>query len=588
MTRETRNTQSTGSGATSPDAKRTMGPFELGDKLGVGGMGIVYRATYPKNGQILAVKVLTPEMSADQGVIRRFTREMEILKKLRHENIVRYFGGGKSGGQQFYAMELMTGGSMEDILRKKKQLPWEQVVDYGIQIARALEHAHNAGIVHRDLKPANLFIDHEGKLKLGDFGIARDTQRTALTAAGKTVGTYAYMAPEQISGKPPVSRKTDLYALGCVMFEMLTGDTPFDAANPAEMLFKHLEEDPPDVRSKVIDCPVWLEAVVLKLLEKDPEERYYDALATQVALDEVKEKVAQQTSIAKQAAAGGASAVTVKDDGSELRTALGGKKKKKKKKRQEHFYENMWFLLGCLAVLIGGVTWSLWPAGEEQLFAEATEMMASYDPDSSSDSIRKKLDEINEKFPAGPHTQQIQEWTDRIDMDLARRRIEANERRNQEPKSEAERIYRDARRYENFGDRITAVEKYNGLITLFSKNEEERPVVMLAREKVGELQQQASTMSDRIKTVNDVLQRADDAYQRGNNFQARELWGSVVSLYANNQELAPQVQYARDRMDHKDVERAPYEPADSKSPKNEPTGVNEQGDDAPAAETPEP
>src|SRR5690606_32719010 len=144
--------------------------------------------------------------------------EMQILKKLQHPHIVKYYGGSTSGVTKYYAMELVKGGSLEQLLKKRGPIDWELAVEYAIQIAKALEHAHAHGVVHRDLKPANLLITKSG-LKLTDFGIARDTQSTALSAAGKTLGTMAYMAPEQISGKYPVGAKTDLYALVCVIFE---------------------------------------------------------------------------------------------------------------------------------------------------------------------------------------------------------------------------------------------------------------------------------------------------------------------------------------------------------------------------------
>jgi eukaryotic-like serine/threonine-protein kinase len=163
----------------------------------------------------------------------------------------------------------------------KGRLSWEQTIDCARHICKGLEYAHTAGIIHRDLKPANLFLSRKGYLKIGDFGIARDTQATALTAAGSTVGTYAYMAPEQITGISPVTRKTDLYALGCVLYELLTGRTPFRAETMVEMLQQHLKSEPDRITTEAIDCPVWLESVVMKLLEKDPEKRYYDALAVQ-------------------------------------------------------------------------------------------------------------------------------------------------------------------------------------------------------------------------------------------------------------------------------------------------------------------
>jgi serine/threonine-protein kinase len=338
-------------------AKRRIGPCEIEDKLGVGGMGIVYLATFLKTGQKVALKVLAPQMSANDKALSRFEREMEILQKLRHKNIVRYYWGGTIKGQHLYAMEIMDGGSLEDWLKRKGRLSWEQTVDCARHICKGLEHAHNAGIVHRDLKPANLFLSKKGYLKLGDFGIARDNQATALTAAGSTVGTYAYMAPEQITGASAITRKTDLYALGCVMYELLTGRTPFQADTMVEMLQKHLKGEPERITLEAIECPVWLESVVMKLLEKDPEKRYYDALAVQQALDDVMEKVTRQQGVAKQTLEGAEQTAT--EASPDLKKALG--KKKKNKKNQGPFNQQVWILTLSLELLVGLVTWSLWP-----------------------------------------------------------------------------------------------------------------------------------------------------------------------------------------------------------------------------------
>lgn len=147
-------------------------------------MGIVYLATYVETGKQVAVKVLPPALSEDEKLLKRFEREILILKRLRHPNIVKYYGGGQpSGSTCWYAMEYIDGGSLHDILKKRKRLSWDQAIQVGRQLTAALEHAHNAGIIHRDLKPGNLFVTKKGRIKLGDFGIARDTEATALTAA---------------------------------------------------------------------------------------------------------------------------------------------------------------------------------------------------------------------------------------------------------------------------------------------------------------------------------------------------------------------------------------------------------------------
>ncbi|MCA9091657.1 MAG: serine/threonine protein kinase, partial [Planctomycetaceae bacterium] len=274
--------------------QRRLGPFLIFEEIGVGGMGVVYRARYEKNGTEVALKVLAPELVADPKIEKRFIRETDILKKLRHPNVVRLFGAGKSKTQRFYAMELVEGGTLDSILKRRGTLTWEETVAYSMQIAKALEHAHNAGIVHRDLKPGNLLVGDDGELKLSDFGIARDTQATALTQAGKTVGTMNYMAPEQISGAQPISLRTDLYALGCVMFQMLSGSPPFRSENQAELLFKHLDEMPPSIHDLNPDVPVPLGNLINDLLAKHPDDRPYDALAVQMLLGKVREQVAKE------------------------------------------------------------------------------------------------------------------------------------------------------------------------------------------------------------------------------------------------------------------------------------------------------
>jgi serine/threonine-protein kinase len=250
---------------------RWIWPFELLEQIGEGGMGVVYRARYVVNNRTVAVKILPSDVT-DKTALARFERETELLKDLRHPNIVRSFGGVCEDKCRFYAMELVEGGSLEDVLQRRGRLPWEQVVEYALQMCAALECSHRHGIIHRDVKPANFLIASNGQLKLSDFGLASVAAQRKITQPGKTAGTFLYMAPEQIKGAE-ITPRTDLYALGCVLFEMLTGKPPFAAETPAATLERHCRQPPPRVSEIALDCPVNLDRLVDRLLEKDPAKR---------------------------------------------------------------------------------------------------------------------------------------------------------------------------------------------------------------------------------------------------------------------------------------------------------------------------
>lgn len=523
---------------------RRLGPFEIGKQLGVGGMGVVYLATYRETGQKVALKVLSPALSADKKLIARFEREIEILERLEHPNIVRYFGSGRSGEQRYYAMEYMDGGSLDTILERRGKLSWEQTVRVGLQLCAALEHAHNNGIIHRDLKPGNLFITKKGKIRLGDFGIARDTDATAITAAGKTVGTYAYMAPEQIHGKHPIGPKTDIYAMGCLLYQFLTGETPFTGSNAAEMFMQHLNEEPESVRTQNLECPIWLDKVVLKMLEKEPEDRPFDALAVQALLEDVRTRVSEQTSMAQEAMTSGPiDTVVTEKDRAELKQAIR-KKKKKKRKRKGPFYESAWFLSVCLLALIATVTWAVWPPSEAELYDAIVERMK--DKNQWSDLQDDEIAQYVGRFPDGKHAADVAEFVDLIEMDRAERRAIARDRKGLKPRTEAEAGYIRGREFERFDDRISAVEQYEAVISLFGDRREDRPYVMLSRRRIRELE--AQPPQSRLDIVNEALRKAHDYDLQGRPLDAQKVWKSIIRLYSGNRELERQVDYARARL----------------------------------------
>jgi len=525
---------------------RRVGPFQLEEKLGVGGMGVVYKATYLKTGQKVALKMLAPDLTADPKVAKRFEREMDILQKLKHPNIIRYYGGSTTGNQRWYAMELIAGGSMDRIIKEKGKIGWEDVIDYGIQIAMALEHSHAAGIIHRDLKPANLLLASNNTIKLTDFGIARDTDATALTQAGKTVGTMAYMAPEQITGKQPVSRKTDLYSLGCVLFEMLTGKTPFEAPTQPEVMFKHLEAEPPSVRELAWQTPVWLEELIEELLEKDPNERPFDALAVQVKLQEVKKKVNDKKTVVGETK-GAAAGVTMQGDAV---VTKAHSKKKKKKKVITPVYERAWFLGLVFLVVVGGASaWYLLKRykPEDQRFAEVQQAVQSGEIEDllNAESL---IERMKADFPEGKNKDVVQRMLDDISAIRAERNLNFRLNTGKDPETEGERLWVNAKQFEKAGDRIIALEKYRAMEKLLSKDASERPFRSLARRQAEKIEAEIGGKGDRTAFINQWLVDADAAFRKGNRAEAQKIWKSVYDLYGSMPEFQAQVKQADDRL----------------------------------------
>ena len=255
--------------------------YELGVCLGQGSVGEIFSATEKSSEKQVAIKILMLAVSQDTIIRSRFEREIVILERLRHRNIVEVYGGGITGGRVFYAMEYVDAGSVKELLVKYGKLPWDEVASIARQVCSALQYAHNHGIVHRDLKPANLFLMRDGSVKLGDFGIARDMRASDLTQQGLTVGTHAYMSPEQINADSQIDGKADLYSLGCVLFELLVGHPPFQAANFAQLFEQQLRKPAPRVKSFVPEVPQAMDDIIDQLLAKAPEDRPFNARAVQ-------------------------------------------------------------------------------------------------------------------------------------------------------------------------------------------------------------------------------------------------------------------------------------------------------------------
>ncbi len=264
-----------------------IGDFVIQSELGSGSAGTAYSATHPEDGRLVAIKVLSPEMSADESMQRRFVREMSVMSKLQHPNVVQYITGGLHDDRFYYVMEHVDSSTLKEILSTRVALSWREAAECASQICEALQCAHDRDVIHRDLKPGNLFLSSDGLIKLGDFGLARDLGGERLTVEGLTVGTVRYMPPEQIAGEADLTGATDLYALGCLLYEMVTGQVPYNGSTTFEILDQHISAAPPDARAVAPNCPAELAALIQQLLSKKPEDRPSDANAVKSRLDAI-------------------------------------------------------------------------------------------------------------------------------------------------------------------------------------------------------------------------------------------------------------------------------------------------------------
>src|SRR5256884_5308444 len=244
-------------------------------KLGSGGMADVYLAEDQELGRPVALKLLDERHASDEQFVERFRREAQSAAGLNHPSIVSIFDRGYAEGTYYIAMEFLDGRTLKELLVKNGPTPVPIAIDYARQILSALAFAHHNGIVHRDIKPYNIVVGGDGRLKVTDFGIAR-SGTSQMTEVGSIVGTAQYLSPEQARGAP-VDPRSDLYSLGVVIYEMLTGKVPFTGDTPVEIAMKHLSQVPKPPSEWREEVPHDLDAVVMRALAKDPEQRYGSA-----------------------------------------------------------------------------------------------------------------------------------------------------------------------------------------------------------------------------------------------------------------------------------------------------------------------
>jgi beta-lactam-binding protein with PASTA domain/predicted Ser/Thr protein kinase len=278
------------------------GRYRVLRKLGSGGMADVFLAEDEELGRRIAIKILNERHASDEQFVERFRREAKNAAGLSHPNIVQIYDRGEAEGTYYIAMEYLEGSTLKEMAAHREPLPVGEAIGYARQILGALRFAHRKGIVHRDIKPHNALIDDDGRVKVTDFGIARAGAASQMTEAGSIIGTAQYLSPEQARGGV-IDHRSDLYSVGVVLYELLTGAVPFTGDTPVEIAMKHLSQVPEPPSAKRPDLPRSLDQVVLRALAKDPEERYGSAEEMDAELGRVAEGFPVTTETAEAATA---------------------------------------------------------------------------------------------------------------------------------------------------------------------------------------------------------------------------------------------------------------------------------------------
>ncbi len=525
-----------------------LGSFLIEAEIGAGAMGVVYRGVRDSGKtRVAAVKVIGVEQMAKGKAFERFVREAEILEQFRHPNIVRYLARGKSGKTFYYAMEFIAGRTLDGMIEETGPLPWEEVARIGIQICDALHYAHEHSVIHRDLKPSNLMMTKDGEVKLTDFGIAKDLDATALTATGRTMGTAAYMAPEQIRGTPEVSHKTDLYALGIVLYQMLTGELPFQGTSPVVLMHLHMNEPPPRASAKVQVIPVALDDLVLKLMGKSPTDRPWDAAAVALTLRELlaKQEAGKPIPMVWPEVGSPASNPTRSVEALKPKKKSGKKKKKKEPLERLRDLAPTVGLVAALLVVGAMIAYFVWPPSAAYLYAQAEPLMESPDREGWFNAQSMYLEPLDRRFPDHPYKAKTEEWHDKIALTSAERRAEILDKSAVPGVSKAtgqgEGLYAavspEAAAAIKRNDDLDAARRWRDMAASLEKDNTraDRGWLLLVRKKAEDID---AAIKERAARVAELLAKADEAAQKGLHDQALALRRDALDRFSKYTDTA--------------------------------------------------
>ena len=542
-----------------------VGPYLIERKLGSGGMGTVYYGRHAETGQEAAVKVLPASLAREEGFVARFQREVDALQKLSNPHVVELYDSGVDGETYYYAMEYVDGETLTSRLKREKRIPWRDVVEISIQICAALKSAHDAGVIHRDLKPSNLIITKDGFVKLADFGVAQVFAGQRLTMTGGIIGTAEYMSPEQAQGQR-ATKKSDLYALGAVMYVMLAGRPPFSGKTTLDVIQKQKYGQYDKPSRYVPEIPHWLEDIVCQLLEKEPDKRIPDAYVLSKRLQDVLTRVdlAEDELTLGDGTAYDRAADTLPAEYEGRPSASAGPGTLMRdlvraeidaahsKSRVSHWLENTWVLVGLLLLLVGGAGYWFFTSGldPEERFERGVALMQEDEGPAweraRDEYFRPLLDEDRERWEPKlePYLTQLRayEWK----QNFAGRRI--GRLRSRAPETEVDLFLQRAQRYREFGDLAQAEQTLRGLAAILEGDNARKDFYELTQQLIAELEESQAKIGGSGSLLEQSMQRAEQLAGDGRREDAQRIWKGIVELYGTDPAARDEVEQAQQNL----------------------------------------
>lgn len=452
-----------------------VGPFQIIDRLGTNRRHKVFHARQIEQNRDVALKFinLPPDVERSDA-LSRIQREAEILKKLQHPHLVKVFGAGIEGDQVFFAHELIHGESLTTKLSRCDKLAIDMAVDLAIQIADALGYLHEQDIVHAKLTPDKILICAAGNAHVNDVRLNRAKRRSWDSAHRRELDAAAYMAPEQFNDG--ATHKSDLYALGAILYEMVTGRIPLEPENMAGLYQQKVSQPPPPASSLVLDCPIWLDRLITTLLDPDPVRRPHSARAVYYALLEIRKIDKNKTAVVNQMTLG-FSPLTIGADKTEAKRLLG---QLDVIDDRPPIYQRTWFQAAGLALVVFAIAYFAWPPSNAQLFARGKVLLESNDAAAVSQA-REYFDRIVDRqwndrwtFDAGEMSQAARGKLLLLHAQAGKQSLEPNAN-----------LFIDAYQHEISGNTEEALHLYQRLLRNLERDENYRHIALESQKRIA-------------------------------------------------------------------------------------------------------